>query len=251
MTLAELKKAIPGLDDWSHGLKILLFGWFLQTQSAKTHFQAAEVGKCYSQLSMSPPASFGAYFLNLVRQKKLLKSASGYRLESKVSEGLDAKYGTPRTTVQISTLLKQLADKLPNLAEKTYLDEALSCYTHGSRRAAIVMTWNLTYAHLCDHVLTKRLADFNARWPLSMPGMHKHKVKTIAVMDDFNDELKEFQVLEICRDGGIITKNVYNILHAALGRRNAAAHPNGVIIDQLQTDAYIADMINNVVTKIA
>jgi hypothetical protein len=43
---------------------------------------------------------------------------------------------------------------------------------------------------------------------------------------------------------------MYNIMHAALGKRNAAAHPNAVVIDQLQTDAFIADLIVNVVQKI-
>ncbi|HYL11577.1 MAG TPA: hypothetical protein VEV41_00980 [Terriglobales bacterium] len=81
--------------------------------------------------------------------------------------------------------------------------------------------------------------------------VHKNKVRTITKMDDFNDELKESEVLTICRDGGIITKNIYNIMHAALGRRNAAAHPSSVIIDQLQTDAYIVDLITNVILQIA
>jgi hypothetical protein len=78
--------------------------------------------------------------------------------------------------------------------------------------------------------------------------MHKNK---IASMDDFNDELKEHQVLEICRDADIIEKNVYNVMHPALIRRNACAHPRGLHIDQLQTDAYISDLINNAVLKIA
>jgi hypothetical protein len=49
---------------------------------------------------------------------------------------------------------------------------------------------------------------------------------------------------------GILTKNMYNIMHASLGKRNAAAHPNAVVIDQLQTDAFITDLIVNVVQKI-
>jgi hypothetical protein len=32
---------------------------------------------------------------------------------------------------------------------------------------------------------------------------------TIKTFDDFNEELKESQVLTICRDAGIITKNIY------------------------------------------
>jgi hypothetical protein len=39
-------------------------------------------------------------------------------------------------------------------------------------------------------------------------------------------------------------------MHAALGKRNAAAHPNAVVIDQIQTDAYISDLTTNVVRKI-
>ncbi len=117
-------------------------------------------------------------------------------------------------------------------------------------RAAVVMVWNIAFSHLCDHVLAKHLKDFNDRWLLSMPGMHKNKTKTIAVMDDFNDHLKESEVLSICRDGNIIGKNIYNIMHASLGKRNAAAHPSTVIIDKLQADAYIMDLITNVVLKI-
>lgn len=235
MELTDLKKSVPVLSaEGQHNDKIKLFGWFLHTQKGKTHFQPADIGKCYSTLHMVPPGSFGPYFATLVQKKELLKkkTAPDYWLVSRVREALDAKYGTPETSVKISNLLKQLPDKLPDLAERTYLNEALICYTHGSRRAAIVMTWNLTFAHLCNHVLKNRLADFNARWQLSMPGAHKNKVRTIKVMDDFNDELKESEVLSICRDASIITKNIYSILHAALGRRNAAAHPNAVIIDQ-------------------
>jgi len=114
------------------------------------------------------------------------------------------------------------------------------------------MTWNIAFSHLCDHVLAKRLVDFNARWQVSFPGMHKGNkgIRSITSFDDFAEELKEQQVLEICRDAGIITKNIYNTMHAALGKRNAAAHPNAVVVDQLQTDAYISDLITNVVQKI-
>jgi hypothetical protein len=136
------------------------------------------------------------------------------------------------------------------MAERAYYQEALSCYNAGAFRAAVVMTWNIAYAHLCDHILAKRLADFNARWVKSMPGMHSKGVKNIAVHEDFNDMLKESEVLTVCRDGGIITKNIYAIMSAALARRNTAAHPNKVVINQLQADAFIQDLIENAVLQI-
>jgi hypothetical protein len=250
MELAALKQAVPGLADKSHSDKIKIFGWWLHVHKSKISFTAAEIGKCYDTLHFSPPSSFGGYFQGLVERKDLLKVSGGYKLENKTREKLDAAYGASEVTVKVNNLLSGLTDSIPDMAERAYYREALLCYNHGAFRGAVVMTWNITFSHLCDHVLAKHLADFNARWQVSYPGHHKNKLRAIASMDDFNDELKESETMLIARDAGIITKNIYNIMHAALGRRNAAAHPSSVIIDQLQTDAYIVDLITNVVQKI-
>lgn len=250
MTLAELKQVIPGLRDRSHYDKIKIFGWWLHRHKNQPSFTGANIGKCYSTLDFSTPSSFGGYIKQLSDKKELLKAGAGYKLENGVREAMEAAYGTPEITIKVTSLLNDLADTIPDMVERAYYQEALICYKHGSRRGAVVMTWNITFSHLCDHILTKRLADFNARWQISFPAMHKNKVRAISVFDDFAEELKESQVLEICRDACIITKNIYNIMHAALGRRNAAAHPNAVVIDQIQTDAYISDLITNVVQKI-
>lgn len=250
MDLAALKQAVTGLSGKSHNDKILIFGWWLHVYKKQASFTGAQIGKCYAELHYAPPSAFGPYIAALVDRKDLLKIAGGYKLEYKIREKFDAAYGESETTIKVSNLLADLAAKIPDMASRVYYQEALTCYTHGSRRAAVVMTWNIAYAHLCDHTIAKRLADFNARWQLSYPGMHKKAARTIATFDDFAEELKESEVIAICRDAGIIKKNVYNIMHAALGRRNAAAHPNSVIIDQLQTDAFITDLIVNVIQQI-
>jgi len=250
MDLAALKQAVTGLEDKSHYDKIRIFGWWLHIQKAKASFTADEVGKCYDTLHFPPPASFGAYFKQLADKKDLLRVGNAYKLANKMREKFDAAYGQTEVTIRVTTLLSDLADRLPDMAQRAYYKEALICYAHGALRGTIVMIWNVAYSHLCDHILAARLADFNTRWQLSMPNMHKNKTRTIAVMDDFNDQLKESEVLSISRDGNIITKNIYNVMHAALGKRNAAAHPNAMIIDKLQTDAYIVDLINNVVLAI-
>lgn len=250
MDLAELTQAVPGLPDKSHYDKIKIFGWWMHVHQSKASFTAAEVGKHYDDLHLSRPTSFGAYFKQLLEKKELLPSGSAYKLEHKVREKLGAAYGTPAVTIKVTSLLGDLAASIPDMAERAYYQEALICYKHGSLRGAVVMTWNVAFSHLCTHVLTKKLADFNTRWLLSMPGMHKKKTLAIKVFDDFNEELKESEVLVICSDEGILTKNMYNVMHAALGKRNAAAHPNAVVINQLQTDAFITDLIENVINKL-
>jgi hypothetical protein len=250
MELSELKETVADLGHKSHYDRIKIFGWWLHVHKSQTTFTGGDITKCYDTLHYSKPSSFGGYISQLVTRKELLKSGSGYRLENRIRELIDSTYGTPEITVKVTSLLNDLAATIPDMAERAYYQEALICYKYGSRRGAVVMTWNIAFSHLCDHVVAKRLADFNARWLVSFPGMHKKGTKVITAFDDFAEEFKEQQVLEICRDAGIIGKNIYNIMHAGLAKRNAAAHPNAVVIDQVQTDAYISDLITNVVQKI-
>jgi hypothetical protein len=251
MELSDLQQKVEGLADKSHADKIKLLAWYLHTYRKANYFGHSDIKKCYDDLHLASPSSFGAYFANLVKSREILKNSSGYRLESRVREALDAQYGSSEVVVKITELLLTLPEKIPNLAERTYLDEALICYRHGAFRAAVVMTWNLAYHHLCDYVLKSHLAEFNQRWPIVYPGHHKKATKIIAKMDDFSDQLKESEVIEICNSASIITKDVHRILLDKLGRRNSAAHPSSVAIEQLQVDAFIDDLIKNVVLKLA
>jgi hypothetical protein len=74
--------------------------------------------------------------------------------------------------------------------------------------------------------------------------------KVITRMSDFSDELKESETLEVCRTAGIITSDVYKILHQKLGIRNSAAHPSDIVIKQLQVEEFIDNLITNVVKRL-
>jgi hypothetical protein len=252
MTLSELVQDIPNLGGWSHIEKIKLFAWYLHTHKRLEHFTASDIKKCYEDLHTSEPSSIGPFLASMEKKnpKELLKSTAGYKLEMRVRETLDKKYGTRTITVQVTDLLANLPASVPDLAERTFLDETLVCFKHGAFRAAIVMAWNLAYHHLCDHVLKKELARFNAQWPLVYQGHHKKGNKAIAKMEDFSDELKESEVIEICNSAGIISKDIHKILKAKLDRRNSAAHPSAVKIEQLQAEEFIDDIVKNVVLKL-
>jgi hypothetical protein len=114
-------------------------------------------------------------------------------------------------------------NNVPDLAERTFLDEALNCFEVGAFRAAVVMTWNLAYHHLCDYILKNRLADFNLRWPAVFQGHHSKGLKCITTMDDFGDMLKESEVIRIAKSATIISNDVAKILDEKLGRRNSGA----------------------------
>lgn len=250
MLLADFRQIVPGFSQKGHPEKIKLFGWYLHVYGGKDTFSASDVRRCYDTLHEIPPSSYSGYFQNLVDQKQMLRNSGGYRLPAEVREQFAAAYTPSGHKVQVTAILRDLPAKVPDLAERTFLDETLICYEHGGFRAAVVMAWNLAYHHLCDYVIKNRLADFNARWLVKYSGHHKNGTKTISVIDDFMQELKESEVIAICKDAGIITKDVYRIMDEKLGRRNSAAHPSSVSIGQLQTDALIVDLVDNVVLKL-
>ena len=231
MDLPALKVAVPGFGGKSHYDKIKIFGWWLHTHEGRAAFSGADILKCYDQVDFARPTSICLYISPLVDKKELLKNADGYRLASHVRDELNVSIGKAPATVVVNKQITALGAQLPDMAERSYFQEMLICHNHNARRAAVVMTWNVAYSHLCDHVLTQRLADFNARWPLTFPGMHKNKILAITSVDDINDLLKESEFLKICRDAGIITTNVFNVMDVALKKRNAAAHPSTAVID--------------------
>jgi len=145
-------------------------------------------------------------------------------------------------------ILEELPRKLTIPVERIFLEEALVCFRSQSYRAAIVMTWNLAFNHLREFVLTRHLIAFNAQFPKVFP---KKRLGTgVSTAEDF-DELKESEVLVICRGANIISGNLFKILDEKLARRNIAAHPSTVVISQLQAEDFISDLVTNVVLRLA
>jgi hypothetical protein len=153
-------------------------------------FAPIDIKQCYDGLHEQAPGSFSGYFKNLVSQQILLKSKAGYRLAGPVRDALAAEFAPSGHRIAVTNLLRDLPARIPDLAERTFLDETLTCYEHTAFRASVVMAWNLAYHHLCDFVIRNRLADFNGRWPIKFPGHHRSGAKTIAVVDDFMQELR-------------------------------------------------------------
>jgi hypothetical protein len=252
VTLEDLSRTVSGFDGLPHVDRIKLFAWFLHTQRQMEYVMPADISRCYEDVHVSGPKNISQQFAQLIskRPPELLKNKSGYRLEKRVRDEFDKKYGQRAITVEVTNLLKELPAKLPNLAERTYLDEALKCFGVGAFRAAIVMTWNLGYHHFCDYILKNRIADFNTRWVTVFPAHHKNNTKVIAKIDDFGDNLRESEVIKIAKSASIISNDVGKILDEKLGRRNSAAHPSGVKIEHLQAEEFIDDLVKNVVLKI-
>jgi hypothetical protein len=251
--LQDVVRNIPEYSKWNHAEKIKFFAWFLHAHRAKERVTGADIGTCYAELHEEPPSSISPFLGNMEKKnpKEAMRNGDGFSLVKKVRDDFGAKYGQRDSTVKVEKLLADLPGKIPDAAERDFLSEALTCFRNKAFRAAIVMTWNLTYFHLCHYILKHKLADFNAEYPKRHPGIHKKaKAPTIATYDDFASDLKESEVVEICRSANIITKEQFNALDRQIGRRNSAAHPSTTVITNLQAEEFIHDLVTNVVLTI-
>jgi hypothetical protein len=166
-------------------------------------------------------------------------------LERRVVSEHESRYGQRASTTHVHKLLAELPSQVPDLAERAYLDETLICFQHQAFRAAVVMSWNLTFDHLCHFILRKHLSAFNTQLPRRFP----KETLSITKRDDFN-ELKESQVLEVCRSARLVPDGLSKILKEKLDRRNMAAHPSGVPINNITAEEIIRDLIENVVLRL-
>jgi len=246
MELADLVDQVAGSDTAAPKDKIKLFAWWIHTHVGKEFFGPAEIRNCFDSLHIDEPAALATYLTRMVDSKDLLREKSQYKLSRSVRSELDKTYGVHHSIVAINKILTDLPAQVPNINQRTFLQEALKCYRHEAYRACIVMMWNLAYAHLLDWILNdaNRLVSFNATIVKRFPSL---KTLQVTKYDDFLDELKERQVIEICSSAGMFNSSIFKILKDKLDRRNIAAHPSTVTIMQPQVDDMVADLVNNVV----
>ncbi|HYW42227.1 MAG TPA: hypothetical protein VE959_05185 [Bryobacteraceae bacterium] len=249
MELSEFTSLIPSFASLSQTDHILHFAWYLHAHRKKEVIDQASIRACFKERYMDEP-NLSKLFKRLIerRPKVVLPTGSGFKLEGKVREQFDQKYGQHETTIAVSQLLKDLMGKVSDEAERLFLSEAIKCYHVKAFRAAIVMAWNLTYDHLLNWVLAdaQRLADFNAKI-IARVGTRRGTGLVMAKREDF-EELKEKDVLEICGTAGLFaSNNTKKLLDMHLTRRNMAAHPSLLSIDGPQADDTISSLITNVV----
>lgn len=250
MTLKEFVAAVPGFAAMQHPNKIIHFGWYLHTHRGNEHFDQPAIRACYRELSLPEP-NYSDQFKRLVerRPKVVLQDRGCCRLEHTVRAELDEKYGQHESTIAVSKLLADLPGKVADVAERTFLKEAIICYHHKAFRAAIIMSWNLTYDHMARWVLAdrSRLSAFNSRIAARVGATSKRAGISVTKREDF-EQLDERETIDIMGNASLLpSSNAKKILEIQLTRRNMAAHPSLITIDAPQADDAITSLIQDIV----
>ncbi|MGQ3112518.1 MAG: hypothetical protein ACT6RD_08505, partial [Brevundimonas sp.] len=215
---------IPGFYRKSAVEQLIVLAWFIEARQQRAVFDGLYMKQCFKDVGLEPP-DMSVYLPRLAGKKppQLIKDKGGYRLSGALKRTLDTRFGGDPTVVAVTKALSDLPAKIPDLTEREFLAEALSCYRIRAFRAAVTMMWNLTYDHLVRWVLVDpaRIQAFNAAL------LTKYPKKTLVVVkrDDI-DELKESEFIEVARVAKLFDKNTTQILEEKLRRRNMGAHPS-------------------------
>ncbi|WOH61786.1 hypothetical protein [Bradyrhizobium sp. BWC-3-1] len=249
MELRDLVDQVSGFDSTAPKDKIKLFAWWLHTHASIDLFTPADIRSCFNSLHIDEPPALATYLTRMGGAKELLPERGQYKLARAARAELDKEYGVHPSIQVVSKLLSELPDKVPDTAEKVFLAEAIDCYRVKAYRACIVMTWNLAFDHLLNWILKDpaRLSAINAEIPIRFQKSPKKAAIVINSYDDFTDELKEFEVIELCRNANLINDNLTRNLKEKLGKRNIAAHPSTMVVGQPQADDVVYDLVHNVV----
>ncbi|HEX9927283.1 MAG TPA: hypothetical protein VGB02_01940 [Pyrinomonadaceae bacterium] len=186
MKLEELVNGISNFSNWKDAEKIRFFAWFIHSKKNRERFSSKDIKDCYVELGLNQPSSISSflYAMENRKPKEVLHNSQGYILEKRVKDDFEKKYGQRQASIQVDALLTELTDKVPDLEERTFLNETLICYKCKAFRAAIVMAWNLAFDHLCHYVLKKHLAKFNAQYPIRFANLHKKATMKVVVSRD-------------------------------------------------------------------
>ena len=253
MELADLTNHVPDFGHLPQVDKVKVFAWYLHVHKRKEHFTSTDIRQCHETLHLEPPnVSDILAKLALRKPRVLLRTGSQFKLEMRVRQELETKYGTRPISIAVEQSLAELPVRISDETKRKYYVEALNCYKSKCFRAAILMSWNLAYDHLLNWVLSNpsRLAKFNTELPSKPPFVLATGAvgMTIAKREDF-ERLGEHEVITICghKNVAIISDNVKKILVECLQWRNMSAHPSTIEVKQVTAEHTILNLVENVV----
>jgi hypothetical protein len=244
VTITEFVASIQNIGTFTHTERIKLFAWYLLRYQKKTVFTAADISKCFEETTLAPPSSISPFLNSLEtrRRKFLIRSGNGFALEHTIVVEFDKRYGQRPSAIVVRSGLTAHLSKVTDPALIDYLTETIGCFEHGHFRASIVMGWCAGYAILKVWLFSGHAGALNAVMATWRPP------KTLPRIEDL-EEHTERCVLDTARTAGVLTKGQHKHLVELLDQRNSFAHPSGRKISPALAEAYLIQIIDEVVTK--
>lgn len=234
----------------TQGRQVRLLAYYLHTREGKSRFTIEDIARLYVEARYASPKNLNQVLINESSAKRLLRDQAGYYLTAPSEQKLESEFPGIKSvrpaSQQASTSLRNVIVKVTSPVAVDYLEEAVTCFESQCFRASIVMSWAVCFDHLLDFIWGEpgRLSACNAYL-----SARKLKIRAITNREDFQ-ELKESEVLDMCRIADITGKALSKTLKRCLDTRNDYAHPSGLQISVSKAESYIEDIVNNAILKL-
>ena len=163
----------------------------------------------------------------------LHERAERFRLEA---HQILATYETsPSRVMSLDKTRKQLAGL--SLRQDDLFRESLRCIELGSHRAAHVMAW----AAFIDFLEEKLASDGLVKVKAAKPNW-----ACFPTIEDLRESVPEYQLIEVAREVGLVSKSVMKTLQGHLAKRNECAHPSSYDPGLNESLGYVSELLSRI-----
>ena len=160
--------------------------------------------------------------------------AKARALESEAHAILAVHETAPSRVVVLDATYRELGGL--NLRQDDLMRQALRCVENGLFRATHVMAW----AAFMDFLEEKLASDGLQKVRTVRPAW---KWSSIAELREY---VPEMQLVEVCQDVGLCTKNETQALLGLLRKRNECAHPSNYFPGLNETLGYLSELLQRI-----
>lgn len=121
-----------------------------------------------------------------------------------------------------------------SLRQQELLAESIDCVGYGLFRAAHVSAWQAFMDLLQDKLASDGLVKVKAARP---------NWSRFATIDELRDEIAEYQLVQVAKDIGLLSKGEMKTLHGMLSTRNECAHPSHYQPGVNEALGYVSNLI--------
>ncbi|MBN1538442.1 MAG: hypothetical protein JW908_17030 [Anaerolineales bacterium] len=127
--------------------------------------------------------------------------------------------------------------KVLSLQQDELFQQSLTCIERGVFRAAHVIAW----AGFMDFLEQKLSSDGLIKIKSARAGWSTYKT-----IEDIRENIPEFQLIEVARDVGLLTKSKTKTLLGLLSKRNECAHPSDYEPGLNESLGYVSELLNRI-----
>ncbi|MGD0389337.1 MAG: hypothetical protein ABSC42_10330, partial [Tepidisphaeraceae bacterium] len=244
----------------NHSERIKFFGWYLHVHRDQIRFSQTDVRACYDEVNIEKPGSLAPWFKSLCEQKskQLLRDGDGYRLERAVRDQFTKLYGgkvvAEKQTTATAKRLETLAAKVLDPAERSFIEEAITCINHSASRAAIVLGWCAAIHRLRKKVEAVGFPAFNAaskRLKNLNTGKYKrwNKEFTITSFGEFQTNVFDTDLIIVLEGMNLIDGTQSQRLATCFEYRCHSAHPGAAPIGDPHVVVFFSDIVDIILSN--